>query len=394
MEHKCYIFGAHSRAQTLAVYLQALYPGWSVAAYLVNNEEENESELDHVPVIRVNRDSDEDQDQNAKLYTEAPLFIATRGIYHKKLTETAMALGFHEIYPVTSALDRKLRNEYLEQYYTGMGRRFEKIDRFGTPDREKQTEVQEKSVCVSSFFRWDGTARIYVAKSIYDAPLREPVELTGYQTILQVGAALTDRRLPDAGALDDSVSFEGVMAGTSDNISFRNRQYCELTGLYWIWKHATEDIVGLEHYRRHFLLPEDWLQRMEQNGMDAILTVPLYVAPSIAGNYRNRHIPEYWDYMLECMKKRDIEECRQAEAFFDQNLYSPCNMFIMRKPVLDDLCSWLFPIIDEVAAYGGECEDAYQNRYPGFLSERLMSFFFEKNRDRYKMVYADKNFLQ
>ena len=42
----------------------------------------------------------------------------------------------------------------------------------------------------------------------------------------------------------------------------------------------------------------------------------------------------------------------------------------------------------------GEREDAYQNRYPGFLSERLITFFFEKNRARYKVVYADKNFLE
>ena len=88
-----------------------------------------------------------------------------------------------------------------------------------------------------------------------------------------------------------------------------------------------------------------------------------------------------------------MEEYRLAKAFFTQNLYSPCNMFIMRKPVLDALCSWLFPIIDQVAAHGGECEDTYQNRYPGFLSERLISFFFEKNRNRYQMVYADKSFL-
>lgn len=31
---------------------------------------------------------------------------------------------------------------------------------------------------------------------------------------------------------------------------------------------------------------------------------------------------------------------------------------------------------------------------PVFAAERLMSFFFEKNRERYKVVYADKNFLQ
>lgn len=68
-------------------------------------------------------------------------------------------------------------------------------------------------------------------------------------------------------------------------------------------------------------------------------------------------------------------------------------MFIMKKEVLDELCAWLFPILFICAEHGGGREDAYQNRYPGFLSERLISLFFEKNRDKYRMVYADKNFL-
>lgn len=38
---KIYIFGAYSRGQTLAAYLQYLYSDISVAAYLANSEEEN-----------------------------------------------------------------------------------------------------------------------------------------------------------------------------------------------------------------------------------------------------------------------------------------------------------------------------------------------------------------
>ena len=68
-------------------------------------------------------------------------------------------------------------------------------------------------------------------------------------------------------------------------------------------------------------------------------------------------------------------------------------MFIMRREVLDERCGWLFPILFAVAGHSGTKDDSYGNRYPGFLSERLISFFFEKNRDRYNMVYSDKNFL-
>lgn len=39
---------------------------------------------------------------------------------------------------------------------------------------------------------------------------------------------------------------------TGDNISEKNPEYCELTGLYWAWKNLDADYIGLSHYRRYF----------------------------------------------------------------------------------------------------------------------------------------------
>ena len=45
MREKIYIFGAHSRGRSLAVYLQSLYPKLKVEAYLYNNKEDNPPEI-------------------------------------------------------------------------------------------------------------------------------------------------------------------------------------------------------------------------------------------------------------------------------------------------------------------------------------------------------------
>ena len=301
------IAGASSRARTAREYLEYIYPDLRVRAFLVSPEmTDNESIIDGVPVIAISGDAD--IDRTAKVY------IGTRGINHEKLKRELCAIGFetNSIIPISVDLDTKLRNEYVRRKFEEGGRPFVKFDEIGSVSRRET--AAHKSVC------------IYVASSAFDGELSDPYTSLEEEKILQVGAELTDERIDGAVSYDDQ----------GDNISSRNKQFCELTGLYWIWKNAPEDIVGLVHYRRHFLLPEDWADAFLRSGADVILPVPLYVAPSIEVNYRLRHIASDWDNVMEYLKDNYPEDYDRAYEFFKGGLYSPCNMLITRKPVLDD----------------------------------------------------------
>lgn len=57
-----------------------------------------------------------------------------------------------------------------------------------------------------------------------------------------------------------------------DNISELNKDYCELTGMYWIWKNRNRgvDYVGISHYRRYLCLNPDYAHKFLHIGKDTI----------------------------------------------------------------------------------------------------------------------------
>ncbi len=226
---------------------------------------------------------------------------------------------------------------------------------------------------------------IYVVRSTLDPPLPEDVPLRSYEQFIQAGRSLSDSDLDVCNFYDNS----------GNNISDWNRQMCELTAMYWVWKNADTECVGLAHYRRRFILPDGWECSFAQGKVDAILPVPLYVRPSLAGNYVARHARDPWEVMMNQLKLQQGQECYDAAVDFFENsgCYSPCNMLIATRDVFSCVCEFIFPIIFAVMDECGIIEDKYQNRYPGFLSERLISYFFYWYRDKYRVVYADKTFL-
>lgn len=185
------------------------------------------------------------------------------------------------------------------------------------------------------------------------------------------------------------------------NISEKNKTYCELTALYWIWKNLDNDFVGLEHYRRFFcfnsLIRNKPLtvKKIEKilNKCDIILPKKISLRSSVFDHYKNSHCIEdllicrnvidrlYPSYLT------DFDKCMRSKSI------SAYNMFICSKKIIDDYCEWLFPILfeaEKLIDISGR--DQYQTRVFGFLSERLFNVWLGHNKFKiyYSMVLMPK----
>ena len=223
---------------------------------------------------------------------------------------------------------------------------------------------------------------IYTARCHVDKKLEEDISKYIWEIPIQVGAALTNQKICE------------IRDDTGDNISYKNRQYCEVTALYWIWKNDISEYVGLGHYRRHFEVDNIMLQKLSCSDIDVVLTIPIYDFPNVKEVYKRDHIEKDWQVMMRAIQVLFPEYIKAALEIQEGNFYYAYNMFIMRHQILDRYCQWLFPILSYCEQYCEEKAEVYQNRYIGFLAEHLMAIYFLYHEKDYKIVHAKKHFIE
>lgn len=196
---------------------------------------------------------------------------------------------------------------------------------------------------------------------------------------------------------------------TGDNISIKNKNYCELTATYWIMKNDNSDIVGLTHYRRYFfknIYSNSFKNILEKQEILEILKNYDIIVPKKTNlDYNVKKQYEVVHHL------KDLEECKniikekypQYEQAFNKimNDYKmhTCNMFISKKKLFNEYYTWLFDILFELEKRVDISNyDDYNKRIYGFLSERLFNVWLEKNKTDLKikefMVYnTDKTIL-
>lgn len=214
---------------------------------------------------------------------------------------------------------------------------------------------------------------------------------------IQVGAALAEKRLD--GMLHDD---------TGENISAKNKSYCELTAQYWAWKNDDADYYGFFHYRRYLSFSEKVFPanpfgevQEDYNTPDALEkyciddeTIAKKIAQydvvvPVEGGFKEKnltlcrqysispvHHAEDLEFVLNVIRQDYPQMYPYAVRYLNRTKGYFCNMFVMKREIFAKYSEWLFHILEkhekavDISDYS---EQAY--RVHGFLAERLCGIY-------------------
>ena len=399
--HSFCIYGAGIVATGVYTAIKVLYDREPLY-FLVSGSAEQSGSAERTPAkidgIPVKRLSDlEGELRTGTLESDLPEFylIATPETHH---TEIMGSLHASKVMQVESAqvilLTNEAENELMEAYYGKQAgdrqcvtaRRL--VESMVRPQsdgaiyisqcvRNVDSEISGPSACM---------VQVFQAKSHMDKPLTgQSCAWPAYIRPIQVGAALTDKKIVN------------VQDDLGDNISSKNRNYCELTATYFVWKHSRAAYKGICHYRRIFAVSDEQMQMLLQceSDWDVILPYPSIHYPDISTQHTRYVTESDWNAMLQALRELEPAylEAYEKSVLAGEHCFFNFNMLIAKAEVFDDYCSFLFKVLERteelVTPKGWERAD----RFAGYLGENLTTIYFLKNRERWKIAYAGKIWL-
>lgn len=175
-----------------------------------------------------------------------------------------------------------------------------------------------------------------------------------------------------------------------ENISAKNPNYCELTGLYWAWKNLDADYLGLAHYRRHFAVGRGDKRSRVATGeqiVDALRATGVvlpkarnYYIETNYTQYVHAHHEEDLAVTRDIIAEREPKIVWKYDEIMNRTYGHRFNMFAMRRDLANAWCEWLFDVLFElevrldISSYSPN-----DVRVFGFVSERLLDYWVEAN---------------
>lgn len=153
---------------------------------------------------------------------------------------------------------------------------------------------------------------------------------------------------------------------TGDNISKLNRDFCEMTAVYWAWKNydklGNPDYIGLCHYRTFLNFGKVYVR--------GILDENTIVAPKL-DNYLRWHPNIIGPDLSGIDIKRYPGLSWANDKFLHDGLIYYKNIFIMPQKIFMQYCEFVFGVLFDI--YNSETE--HEPRRMGYNAEYLTSYF-------------------
>ncbi|MCR5421599.1 MAG: DUF4422 domain-containing protein [Lachnospiraceae bacterium] len=207
--------------------------------------------------------------------------------------------------------------------------------------------------------------KMYEVRSDRDSILTNPPILKAYECPIQAGCSIAKTRM---NILADNIG---------ENISEKNRQYCEMTAVYWIWKNRKHDYVGIEHYRRHLLVTKDLLKE----NMDVIMPLPYMCYPNEKTQFLRFVSEDVLSALLDSLRKIHPQRYDTFVDILNGQYQYTYNMLCAKWDVFCDYCEWFFEISEYMENIGDYIPDIKNTRALSYVAEVLTNLYFMSHKN-------------
>lgn len=182
---------------------------------------------------------------------------------------------------------------------------------------------------------------------------------------------------------------------TGDNISYLNEKFCDVTGIYWVWKNydkiGNPDYIGINQYRKLYN-PLDVKNNYKQydwliNGIGFFHNDNKRISL-----FQHFQISHFINDFIELIKYiPDTEKYNFIRYITDINLWTDKSMFVTTRENFFKLCEFCFPIaLNAVKNIDTSKYDVFQKRIGGYFFELLVSYFIltqiAQNKNTFKTI--------
>lgn len=356
---KLAIYGAQGMALGVYKAIKELFPEQKILCFIVSERGINARSLEGIPVMELND------------------FL--KRISQNEMKELEILIAVPE--NVMQDIEIRLKKSGIYNYVS--------LDSLRWSDIVRNAFLKSgRFLPLSAYMVGYNRAMVHMFKMMHfkDKPLKTQYQDKEYIWTLQVGTAGTSELETD------------FKDNQGDNISEKNGNYSELTGLYWIWKNylcmqEDNDYYGLIHYRRQLDLSDDDILRLENNDIDVILPYPMPYAPNIEVHHKRYLSDDEWKAVWDTLYELYPEYAEAFETILGQEYFYNYNIILARGKVLNAYCAWLFPLLFRIEELNDPDGKKTPNRFIGYVGENLETLYFMYHQPELKIAYAGVRFL-